>query len=66
MFLDLAPAAVHDAKAAFVTGLHAAAVVASVLHAALGTVALRWLPRAVPSSDTLLKPTTDRAGSKAR
>ncbi|WP_030410549.1 MFS transporter [Streptomyces sp. NRRL S-1448] len=57
---DLAPAAVQEAKGAFVTGLHAAAVVAGVLHAVLGTVALRWLPRSVPG-----EPTTDRVESKA-
>ncbi|MGR3932969.1 MFS transporter [Streptomyces sp. BRA346] len=39
----LAPAAARDAKAAFVTGLHTVAVVAGLLHAALGAVALRWL-----------------------
>jgi DHA2 family multidrug resistance protein-like MFS transporter len=41
----LAPATVMNAKAAFVTGLHVAAAVASLLHVALGTLALRWLPR---------------------
>jgi DHA2 family multidrug resistance protein-like MFS transporter len=41
----LTPAAVVNAKAAFVTGLHVAAAVASLLHVALGTLALRWLPR---------------------
>ncbi|MEV7017133.1 MFS transporter [Streptomyces sp. NPDC093991] len=56
----LAPAAVQEAKGAFVTGLHAAAVVAGVLHAALGAVALRWLPKPVPGG-----PTTDRVESKA-
>jgi DHA2 family multidrug resistance protein-like MFS transporter len=40
-----APAIVMNAKAAFVTGLHVAAAVASLLHVALGTLALRWLPR---------------------
>jgi hypothetical protein len=42
---DLAQAVAEDAKSAFVTGLHAAAAVASVLHVALGVLALRWLPR---------------------
>lgn len=56
----LAPAAVQEAKGAFVTGLHAAAVMAGVLHAALGAVALRWLPKPVPGG-----PTTDRVESKA-
>jgi hypothetical protein len=41
---DLAQAVAEDAKSAFVTGLHAAAAVASVLHVALGVLALRWLP----------------------
>ncbi|MQY03487.1 MFS transporter [Actinomadura macrotermitis] len=46
----LAPAAAHGAKAAFVTGLHAVAAVAAVLHAALGAVALRRLPGAARST----------------
>ncbi|MGW0811828.1 MFS transporter [Streptomyces viridiviolaceus] len=45
---DLAPTAAREAKAAFVTGLHAAAAVAGLLHAVLGTVALRRLPGPVP------------------
>jgi predicted MFS family arabinose efflux permease len=44
---DLAPSAVEQAKAAFVAGLHATAAVASLLHTALGILALRWLPRSV-------------------
>jgi DHA2 family multidrug resistance protein-like MFS transporter len=40
----LAPAGAQDAKSAFVTGLHAVAAVASLLHLALGALALRWLP----------------------
>lgn len=43
----LASAAITEAKSAFVTGLHAAAVIAAVLHAALGAFALRHLPKAV-------------------
>jgi DHA2 family multidrug resistance protein-like MFS transporter len=39
----LATTAAQDAKAAFVTGLHITAAVASVLHLALGILALRWL-----------------------
>lgn len=39
----LAPAAAAHARTAFVTGLHVAAAVASVLHIVLGLVALRWL-----------------------
>ncbi len=45
----LAATLVVDARSAFVTGLHAVAVTASVLHLALGLVALRWLPR--PTGD---------------
>ncbi|MEV5970337.1 MFS transporter [Streptomyces sp. NPDC051921] len=41
--LDAAGAA--QARAAFVTGLHVVAITASALHAALGAVALRRLPR---------------------
>ncbi|MGI5193952.1 MFS transporter [Streptomyces sp. CA-288835] len=40
-----------DAKTAFVTGLHSAAVIAGILHAALGVFALRHLPRAFTSTD---------------
>ncbi|MFF4219252.1 MFS transporter [Streptomyces nondiastaticus] len=42
----LGTAVIGDAKAAFVTGLHAAAAIAGLLHAALGAFALRHLPRA--------------------
>ncbi|QDY75323.1 MFS transporter [Streptomyces qinzhouensis] len=41
----LAPAVISDAKAAFVTGLHVVAVIAAVLHAALGFLTLRWIPK---------------------
>ncbi|WP_040921986.1 MFS transporter [Saccharomonospora xinjiangensis] len=41
----LAQTLVTDAKSAFLTGLHVAAAAASLLHLALGIVALRWLPR---------------------
>jgi DHA2 family multidrug resistance protein-like MFS transporter len=47
---DLASAAVEEAKTAFVTGLHTAAVVAGLLHAALGILALRWLPSTSPDA----------------
>lgn len=43
----LTAAMIGDAKSAFVTGLHAAAVVAALLHAALGLFALRRLPKAL-------------------
>lgn len=39
----IAPAALADARAAFVTGLHAVAAVAGVLHVVLGVVAVRVL-----------------------
>ncbi|MER8000389.1 MFS transporter [Streptomyces sp. NPDC095613] len=41
----LSDSVMNDAKSAFVIGLHAAAVVASLLHLALGVLALRWLPK---------------------
>ncbi|WP_258311372.1 MFS transporter [Streptomyces sp. NWU49] len=59
----LAPATVVNAKAAFVTGLHVAAAVASLLHVALGILALRWLPRAgleQPAPATALATTADQ------
>ncbi|MFC7792766.1 MFS transporter [Streptomyces cinereoruber] len=40
----LTTAAITDAKSAFVTGLHAAAAVAGLLHVVLGLLALRSLP----------------------
>lgn len=40
---SLVPAAAQNAKTAFVTGLHVVVVITSLLHAALGTVALHWL-----------------------
>jgi DHA2 family multidrug resistance protein-like MFS transporter len=36
---------IGDAKSAFVTGLHAAALAAGLLHCALAVLALRWMPR---------------------
>ncbi|QFU90249.1 MFS transporter [Amycolatopsis sp. YIM 10] len=41
----LAPGVAGEAKEAFVSGLHWVAVVAAVLHAGLGGLALRWIPR---------------------
>ncbi|ANN14603.1 permease [Amycolatopsis orientalis] len=41
----IASAAEADAKDAFVSGLHTAVVVLSLLHLALGVLALRWLPQ---------------------
>jgi DHA2 family multidrug resistance protein-like MFS transporter len=56
---DLAPAMAEEAKTAFVTGLHVAAAVGSVLHMALGLLALRWIPRSV-SEETSMMPTPNR------
>jgi DHA2 family multidrug resistance protein-like MFS transporter len=52
---DLAPAMAEEAKSAFVTGLHVAAAVGSVLHMALGILAIRWIPGSVSEE-------TDREG----
>ncbi|TPQ23440.1 MFS transporter [Streptomyces sporangiiformans] len=41
----LAPAVIGDAKSAFISGLHAAAAIAGILHGALAVIALRWIPR---------------------
>ncbi|TWF75318.1 DHA2 family multidrug resistance protein-like MFS transporter [Pseudonocardia hierapolitana] len=60
----LTPAVAEDAKSAFVTGLHAVAGVAGLLHVALGVLALRWIPRRVP--DAAVDDATDRAGSATR
>lgn len=46
----LAAAVIGDAKSAFLTGLHAVAVIAGLLHAALGVFALRHLPKALSGS----------------
>jgi DHA2 family multidrug resistance protein-like MFS transporter len=50
---DLAPAMAEEAKTAFVTGLHVAAGVGSVLHMALGALALRWIPRSLPERESV-------------
>jgi DHA2 family multidrug resistance protein-like MFS transporter len=50
---DLAPAMAEEAKTAFVTGLHVAAAVGSVLHMALGALALRWIPRSLPERESV-------------
>lgn len=52
---EIAAATVVDAKTAFVTGLHTVAAVASLLHVALGVLALRWIPASAagsPSSES--------------
>ncbi|GGW79460.1 MFS transporter [Streptomyces caelestis] len=49
---SLLPSVIQDAKSAFVTGLHVVVVAASLLHAALGTAALRWLPKSAPEEQT--------------
>ncbi|WP_037078095.1 MFS transporter [Pseudonocardia spinosispora] len=41
----LSPALAEQARSAFVTGVHAVAATAAILHLALGTLTLRWLPR---------------------
>ena len=51
----LTAAVTGDAKTAFVTGLHSAAVIAGILHAALGVFALRHLPRAFTSTDDVYR-----------
>lgn len=64
---SLLPSAIQDAKSAFVTGLHVVVVVASLLHAALGTAALRWLPRSAPKEQTAEvpeQPAEERIASK--
>jgi DHA2 family multidrug resistance protein-like MFS transporter len=43
----------EEAKTAFVTGLHVAAAVGSVLHMALGALALRWIPRSLPERESV-------------
>lgn len=47
----LTTAVIGEAKTAFVTGLHAAAAVAGILHVVLGVYALRRLPRALAGPD---------------
>ncbi|MFC9914695.1 MFS transporter [Streptomyces sp. NPDC127197] len=51
----LAPAVIGDAKAAFVTGLHASAIVAGILHGALGAFALRRTPTTFLSTSAVGK-----------
>ncbi|GAA0923792.1 MFS transporter [Streptomyces thermoalcalitolerans] len=45
---DLAPSVVESAESAFVTGLHAAAIAAALLHLGLGVLALRWMRKPTP------------------
>lgn len=66
---DVPTTVAAQAKAAFVTGLHVAAVVASVLHAALGVLTLRRLPGSVTAKGDAGTPprrTGDRVTSTAR
>jgi DHA2 family multidrug resistance protein-like MFS transporter len=64
---DLASGIIGEAKSAFVTGLHTAAAVASLLHIALGILALRWLPRSNQIDPALASgEPTDLAQSEAR
>ncbi|WP_051063552.1 MFS transporter [Nocardiopsis halophila] len=44
-------AALAEAESAFVTGLHVVVVVAGLLHAGLGVLALRWLPASAPAPE---------------
>lgn len=61
----LAPGVISDAKTAFVTGLHVAAIVAGVLHCALGLLALRWIPKTLPgTADDGAKPLAQDMGEK--
>ncbi|QBI55449.1 MFS transporter [Streptomonospora litoralis] len=46
----LGSAALSEAKSAFVTGLHAVVIVAASVHAGLGVLALRWLPKTDPQA----------------
>lgn len=65
---NLVPSVVEGAKSAFVTGLHAAAIAAGLLHVALGVLALRLLtgPAAPQSTaDAPSESTTGRAESMA-
>ncbi|PIM69177.1 MFS transporter [Streptomyces sp. JV178] len=65
----LTSAVITDAKSAFVTGLHAAVAVASLLHVALGVLALRWLPRTVteqPAWDSVAEDKVERVESTPR
>jgi DHA2 family multidrug resistance protein-like MFS transporter len=65
---SLSGAVVQDAKSAFVTGLHIVVIAASLLHAALGTASLRWLPRSAPepgATEVHAEPAVEREASKA-
>ncbi|MGW0604818.1 MFS transporter [Streptomyces sp. NPDC002640] len=65
---SLSAPVVQDAKSAFVTGLHIVVIAASLLHAALGAAALRWLPRSAPeqgATEVLAEPAEEHAASKA-
>jgi DHA2 family multidrug resistance protein-like MFS transporter len=61
---DLAPAVAEEARSAFVTGLHAVAAVASLLHATLAVLALRWIPG--PVSESRAGDAVERAASAGR
>lgn len=62
----LAHAVAEDAKAAFVTGVHIVAAVAGLLHAALGILALRWIPGRGARSGTPPEPAAERAEGRVR
>ncbi|WP_087924594.1 MFS transporter [Streptomyces albireticuli] len=61
----LTAAVIGDAKSAFVTGLHIAALIGGILHVALGVFALRHLPRASTSTDDAGPGTGSLAGNTA-
>ncbi|GAA2801950.1 MFS transporter [Saccharopolyspora taberi] len=52
----LAPAVIGDAKTAFVTGLHAAAAIAAIVHGALGVFTLRRVPRTLGAEGESAQP----------
>ncbi|WP_026065828.1 MFS transporter [Actinoalloteichus spitiensis] len=63
---ELTPDLVEVAGTAFVTGLHAAAAVASLLHVGLGILALRWIPRSgTTPSDAAVASEERQVGPKA-
>ncbi|RMI36220.1 MFS transporter [Streptomyces triticirhizae] len=59
----LASAVVEDARSAFVDGLRVVALAAGLLHAVLGVLALRWLPKAGRAGRADLDDRDDRDGS---
>ncbi|MEU2180594.1 MFS transporter [Streptomyces thermolilacinus] len=62
----LAPSLVEGAESAFVTGLRVAAAAASLLHLALGVLALRRLTRTTASKGPADAPSRDLVGEERR